>query len=76
MQVNKIVKMISKGINVPNIDTFSMFYEVKCASRNFELKKALKEIQENLKSKAIWYIFGPYSNNFKNFSRAHFMTLK
>ena len=57
------------------MNTFSMFWEVKCTSENFDLKKAIKEIKENLKSKALWYIFRPNSNNFKNLSRAHFMGL-
>ena len=52
-----------------------MFWEVKCTSINFDLKKAIKEIKENLKSKALWYIFRPDSNNFKNFSKAYSMGL-
>ena len=58
--------------------TFSMIYVRKCVRKNFNLKKAIKEITDDLRSEAVWhwYKFGPYSNSFKMFSRAHYTSLK
>ena len=51
-----------------------MFYKFQCVAMNFSLSKAILEIQEDLKSEAIWYNFplGPDSKKLKYYSRAFF----
>ena len=56
------------------IFTCSMFDKFECIAINFSLSKAILEIQEDLKSEAIWRNFhlGPDSKKLKFYSRAYF----
>ena len=53
--------------------TFST-YNFKCIAKNFYLRKAILEIQDDLKSEAIWYNFpsGLDFNKIGYLSRAYF----
>ena len=60
-----------------------MLYNFECTGENFSLRKAVLEIKEDLKSEAIWYIFGPFTKygkhgpkgSFEAFYRTHFFCL-
>ena len=66
--------------SIPYIFPFSMLYNFECTGENFSLRKAVLEIKEDLKSEAIWYIFGPFTKygkhgpkgSFEAFYRTHF----
>ena len=46
----------------------------QCTTQNFSVKEAIREIQDDLKSKAIWYNNGSDSDfkNMKQFMRTFF----
>ena len=81
IEIIVLISWISKFlVSIPYIFPFSMLCDFKCTGENFSLRKAVLEIKEDLKSEAIWYIFGPFTKygkygpkgSFKAFYRTHF----